>query len=273
LFLSDFHTHPVFGDGNNTCREMIEAAAARGLAAYGISEHSHMDYCGDGWVMIPAGEREYKKEMRALQSEFSDRIELFVGVEQDITSGSPTDEYDYVIGSAHVITVGGKMLHSAVDSSKERASAVINECFGGDALSYAEKYFETAAAVAKVTKCDIVGHFDLVNKYNEADHLFSTADPRYQKAATDAMDELLKTCRVFEVNTGAMFRLGRTERYPQNWLLRYLKERGADVILSSDAHQADAICYKFAETEELLRQIGFKRRLTLTQNGFKTIDL
>jgi histidinol-phosphatase (PHP family) len=252
---------------------MIEAAIERGLSAFGISEHSHMDYCGDGWVMIPAGEHEYKKEMRALQEEYADRIELMVGVEQDILSDSPTDEYDYIIGSVHVISVGGKMVHSAVDLSKEHSAAVINKYFGGDALSYTEKYFETAAAAAKITNCDIVGHFDLVNKYNEADHLFSTAHPRYRKAATDAADELLKDCRVFEVNTGAMFRLRRTEQYPQDWLLRYLSERGADVILSSDAHQTDAICYKFAETEALLRQTGFRRRLTLTKNGFKTIDL
>ncbi|MDR2615180.1 MAG: histidinol phosphate phosphatase, partial [Oscillospiraceae bacterium] len=145
--------------------------------------------------------------------------------------------------------------------------------FGGDFYAFAEKYYEMESTVARVTGCDIVGHFDLINKNNEGDCQFDTANPRYRTAATEAMKEILKTQRLFEINTGAMYRVGRTEPYQEPWLLRELFERGGEVILSSDSHSVESIAYMFPEMEELLRSVGFKYRKILTAGGFTDIPL
>jgi len=82
------------------------------------------------------------------------------------------------------------------------------------------------------------------------------------------MDEIMKTCRLFEVNTGAMYRTGKPEPYPSWRLLRELRKRGGEVILSSDSHDAASLCHKFGEMREILKSIGFKYIKTLTQSGF-----
>jgi histidinol-phosphatase (PHP family) len=113
----------------------------------------------------------------------------------------------------------------------------------------------------------------VLNKSNEGGCLFDTAHPRYRTAAISAMEQILETCRLFEVNTGAMYRVGRTEQYPQTWLLRELLERGGDVILSSDSHDAASLGFQFEEMETLLRAVGFTSRKTLTRDGFADIKL
>ena len=64
--------------------------------------------------------------------------------------------------------------------------------FNGDMLSLAEEYFKTVSQVVEKTNCDIIGHFDLIRKFNEGNKLFDENNPRYRKAATDAAKTLLK---------------------------------------------------------------------------------
>ena len=270
MILSNFHAHTTYSDGSNTAEEMVKAALAMGLSAFGLSDHAY-EPGGESYAMSVEATAAYKAEMSALKAKYAGQIELLCGVEQDINSPLPTDDYDYVIGAAHSITVGGKRY--SVDWKERFLVADVNELFGGDFYAYAEAYYRTVGTVARVTKCDIVAHFDLVTKFNEGDKLFDTAHPRYRAAAIDTMREILKDCNVFEVNTGAMSGAGRTEPYPQPWLLRELRERGGAVILSSDSHSTDTICYKFAAMEELLREAGFSCRKMLTRDGFIDIKL
>ena len=72
------------------------------------------------------------------------------------------------------------------------------------------------------TKCDIIGHFDLITKFNEGNALFDASDERYKSAAKAAAEALLKTPAVFEVNTGAMSRGYRDEPYPAKEILDML---------------------------------------------------
>jgi len=87
------------------------------------------------------------------------------------------------------------------------------------------------------------------------------------------MNEILKYCNLFEVNTGAMYRLGKTEPYPSVRLLRELRARGGEVILSSDSHDSDSLCHKFGEMRELLEECGFSHIRTLTEGGFASVPI
>ena len=99
------------------------------------------------------------------------------------------------------------------------------------------------AQIYERTRCTIVGHFDLVSKYNEACDLFDPAHPRCRRAALDAMQCLLEKPVIFEINTGAMARGYRSVPYPDPFLLRELEARGARLILSSDCHEKQNLLF------------------------------
>jgi histidinol-phosphatase (PHP family) len=200
-----------------------------------------------------------------LKEKYGGEIELYFGIEQDYYSDGPPVGFDFVIGSVHYLKVGDKFV--SVDDGPRSQKLAVDTFFGGDYYAFAEEYYATLADIAK-TGADIVGHFDIVTKYNFSGSLFDETHPRYIDAALGAMDEILKKNKLFEVNTGAMYRLGKPEQYPSTFLLRELRKRGGEVILSSDSHDAESICWKFDEMRELLVACGFKYAKRLTQNGF-----
>ena len=116
---------------------------------------------------------------------------------------------------------------------------------------------ESADVIAR-THADLIGHFDLITKYNEKNALFDEESPRYLDAAFSALDALLETGRPFEVNTGAISRGYRSRPYPALPLLRRIAQKGGRVVLSSDSHSAKTLCAHFAEATALCESVGLK---------------
>ena len=52
-----------------------------------------------------------------------------------------------------------------------------------------------------------------------------------------------------------------------------LKALDAPLILSSDSHHADTLDCAFPETKAMLRDIGFRKLMTLTDTGFVPYDI
>ena len=138
----------------------------------------------------------------------------------------------------------------------DESFAVFNHLrFDGAAIDFAalsEAYYETLSMIPEYFKPDIIGHLDLVTKYNEGDRLFDTTSERYQRAARSAVDALVPLGVPFEINTGAIARGYRVTPYPSLPLIEYIKGRGAQLILSSDAHKAESLAGKFEEFSALL---------------------
>ena len=91
----------------------------------------------------------------------------------------------------------------------------------------------------------IIGHFDLITKYNEGGCLFDETHPRYLAAAKKSIDRLLAAGKPFELNTGAIARGYRTTPYPASQLLAYIREKGGALMLASDAHSPENIAFAF----------------------------
>lgn len=268
MIVQNLHTHTIFGDGRNTAEEMVRGAISFGCTSLGFSEHSPLPPAADpvGWSMAESDVPAYRAEVLGLREQWAGQLNIFLGLEQDIDSQPPAEHYDYLIGSVHGVWREGRYL--SVDESRESFLRSVREDFGGDSLSFAEAYYQRAASVVERTGCQIVGHFDLVTKFNQGDQLFPTDDPRYIAAAMGALEALLQTDAVFEINTGAMSRGYRTAPYPALPLLRTIRERGGRVCLTSDSHNAQTILYAFDQAAELARMCGFQEVWTLTEQGF-----
>ena len=112
-------------------------------------------------------------------------LDIFLGLEQDCCSPPPGEGWDYLIGSVHQVLRDGVPL--SVDESEPVLLRNAAGYYGGDLLAFAEDYYRLVGDVAERTGCQIVGHFDLIAKFNEGDRLFDTSHPRYANAALEAL--------------------------------------------------------------------------------------
>ena len=266
---STYHTHTTYCDGKSTAEEMILSAINKGCPEIGFSGHSPLT--GLSWPMDEASVRGYFDEISLLREKYKDRIDILCGIEQDFCSSVSTEGYDYVIGSVHYAEKDGQ--YYCVDESPAVLEAAIREGFGGDPYALTKRFFEMEAEVVKKTNATFIGHFDLVTKFNEGNRYFDPMDKRYRNAALEAMDALIETGKSFEINTGGMYRGFRTEAYPSIQLLKDLKERGGEILLSSDSHDGRSIGFKFTEAAQAAKEIGFRTVKVFGKDGWSDFEL
>lgn len=101
---SNFHTHTILCDGKDRPEELVLEALRLGCPAIGFSGHSYAPY-DETYCMSPAQTETYKEELCRLREEYAGRIRIYMGIEQDLYSTSPTAGYDYVIGSVHYLCI------------------------------------------------------------------------------------------------------------------------------------------------------------------------
>lgn len=254
----NLHSHTTYCDGKNTPEEMVLAAMDRGFDVFGFSGHSYTAF-DESYCMSRSTTDAYEQEVRRLASSYQQKITILCGIEQDIFSGPAESRWDYAIGSVHAFYNREFDRYIYVDYSKDQMIRDCEECYGGDFLAMAEDYFATEATVITKTGADIIGHFDLVTKFNEQEKMFEESHPRYEAAVDNALAKLLATGAVFEINTGAMSKGYRTSPYPSESILRKIKIGGGKIIISSDTHTADTIDFAFADAARLAKLCGFEK--------------
>lgn len=273
MILQNLHTHTVFGDGAGTPERMARRALAAGCASLGFSEHSPLPPAADpdGWSMAASDVAAYRAEILALREKYRDRLAIFLGLEQDVDSPAPEGDWDYLIGSVHSVRADGRFL--SVDESPEAFARSVREHFGGDSLAFAGAYYRRAAGAAEKTGCQVVGHFDLVAKFNEGGRFFDEAAPRYRRAALEALEAVMERDVIFEINTGAISRGYRAAPYPAPFLLEAIRQKGGRVCITSDSHSADTIVHAFPHAAALAEAAGFRETWVLAKDGFQPVGL
>ena len=239
-------------------------------------------------------------------------LRIYLGIEQDLYSSYPSlrkehgllnpgheyGTFDYIIGSTHAFKITRDELKERVgdpnalkkpgtkgvvfsedgiyiyvDYGAEAIRWAAETIYNGDQLAFAEAYFRDGSRIVSATDCDIVGHFDLLLKFNDREGLFDEKAPRYIKARDQALERIFEDFRlkhmtpVFEVNTGAMARGYRSAPYPSADSLREIRERGGQVMINSDCHNARYLDYGFSEARKLVLDTGFRSELMEAPGG------
>ncbi len=265
----DLHAHSTFDDGKSSCEEMVRAAAAAGLESFGISAHSPL--AGRSWTVPRDRLDDLRREMARLRRAYEGQIRVYTGLEYDIESEADFAGFDYVIASVHILRAGGR--EWPVDNRRADALGMIRTAFHGAADAAAAFYFSRVKTIAGIPGADIVGHFDLLTKFNEQGPVYDTSSFAYRRAALDAMEALVKAGKIFELNTGGVSRGYRTGFYPEPFLLEALREMGGKLTISSDSHAAGTVAFAFKEAEEAAVRAGFRSLWTLTDRGFAETPL
>lgn len=242
----DFHIHTTFGDGCDSAESIVKEAIKRNLKKIGFSEHSYT-FFDKSYCMSEEGTQMYKAEIEMLKEFYRPDIEILCGIEQDYYSASPAESYDYIIGSVHYLRFGNDYV--PVDESAEILKNAVQKYFDGDFYAACEKYYQTMSHIVQKTDADIIGHFDLITKFNEKYKFFDEKNERYVRACKSAVDALIPFDVPFEINTGAISRGYKTVPYPSPDIMEYIHQKGGKTILSSDSHTKDTLCFEFGKYE------------------------
>ncbi len=257
---TNYHTHTTWCDGGASAREMAEAAVAKGFDALGFSSHAMLPGDMLDWPLTAEKLPRYAAEIRSLAREYAGRLRIFLGVEADYLEGEASPDRavyaaatpDYVIGSIHFLrTPGGAVAN--VDKSPESFVADVNAHFGGDFRAFAAAYFAAERDMVAKFDFDIVGHPDLLRKFNGRLHWLDEFAGWYLGELEATADAIAASGKLVEVNTGGISRGWMDDAYPSPAFRSLLRNRGVKFVLSADAHSAAALdCAfdRFADAEK-----------------------
>jgi histidinol-phosphatase (PHP family) len=105
-----YHNHSTWSDGTRTIAEMVAAAAASGLAEFGMSDHyvliPYEPNNTSEWSMPLDQVRQYAKEVLAtthprMQVRLGLEVDYFPETWQELPDRLVGIPFDYLIGSAH----------------------------------------------------------------------------------------------------------------------------------------------------------------------------
>lgn len=259
--LLNFHTHTTFSDGKNSPEEVVKRAVEMGIKSIGFSDHGYTDfdlrYCmkdTDGYI----------KEINRLKKEYSYKIDVYLGVEEDAFDPVKRSNFDYIIGSCHYIKVDGK--YYPVDSNPNCFDKCLEVC-GNDPIKLAHVYYAPFCEYIRKRKPDIVGHFDLITKFDEQKReLLGCGE--YLALSEKYLNSILDVGSLIEVNTGAMARGYRLDPYPYENLLYIINKKNVGIVLSSDSHSVDTLTFAFDKAIKYLKELGFRYVYALDSGNF-----
>jgi histidinol-phosphatase (PHP family) len=256
--LTDYHVH-LRPDEEGTDAERYftaanaeryrEAAAKRGIAELGVSEHVHrFARALEVWAH-PFWKLAAVDDLDAYVAFVREQTDLRLGIEADFVAGREDrmaslldeHEWDYVIGSVHFLA------DSAVDMP-------VWDVWSGtaDPDKVWRRYFETLGEAARTGMYDVMAHPDLVKVWGRERPRPDGDLHQFYKLALDGIAE---TVPAIEVSTAGL-RKPVGEIYPDPRFLELCLEVGCPVSLSSDAHVPEHLGHRYADALELLSSLG-----------------
>ena len=272
MIRQNLHTHSTFGDGKNTCEEIVLSALQKGFLSVGFSEHAYAPYDTDCCIKQEDIPR-YFAEVNRLKKEFAGQIEIFLGFECDYYCYPERAGLDFTIGSVHSLFDKASGEYFTIDDTPEAFEQGLNRMAGGDVETFVKIYYRDVADMAHEYKPDIVGHLDLITKLNRNNRYFDPKSPWYRRIMRETAGKIAETGCIVEVNTGGMSRGVTDMPYPSIEILSELFDLHVPLTISSDAHSADSLDFWFSETVELLKKTGFRSIKQLTADGFVDVEI
>lgn len=265
--LSNFHTHSCYCDGKASPREMVDFAVAHGFTALGFSGHCPLPFENTFSITDYKG---YCNEVRALQREYADRIEISLGLEidyipgmlEDFTSLIEQGGLEYTIGSVHLIPgiVGGSPASMddlwMIDGSRyETYDEGLMHHFGGDIRRGVRAYFHQQNAMLEKNRPTILGHPDKIAMHNRSRY-FHEDEPWYEQLALETLALAHELNIIVEVNTRGIYKGRHPDYYPSRRLIQAMKQWRTPLIVSTDAHMPDDLL-RTESAHEFLHDIDY----------------
>ena len=249
----------------------------------GFSGHAPVPFEND-WLMPQESLAGYLREIRRLREGYESRISILLGLEVDYLPPiiTPTAPHitalglDYTIGSIHFLGRYPDGTHWSVDHNHAETLKGIRSSFDGDVRAAVCEYYRRICNMVSSACPDVVGHLDIVKKYNispTGDSLFAESAEWYRRAVFEALDAVAESGAVMEVNTGALARGITAEAYPSQWVVDACHFREIPLMINADAHDPSQLtaCHDIAAA--MLARAGYAQCMILTPEGWETSPL
>lgn len=205
-------------------------------------EMANVDYCM------------YEAKIRELRYCYEDRISIKMGLEFGMqTHTIPQYEalfakypFDFIILSVHQV------------ENKEFWTQEFQR--GRTQQEYNERYYEEILALVKqYHNYSILGHLDLISRYDKAgDYPFEKIRP----LVTEILKTVIANGKGIEVNTSS-YRYGLPDLTPSRNIIRLYRELGGTIItIGSDSHKKEHLGFHIEETKQQLMKLGFSQFCT-----------
>jgi histidinol-phosphatase (PHP family) len=254
----DYHMHTRFSaDSEASPKEHIQQAIRLGLDEICFTDHRDFYYPDCPFELDVDT---YFQELKKLQKEFENQITIKIGLEigldldyiQDINEFVNAYEYDYVVGSIHVI-----------HQTEFYDPALF---FNGKTKEQAHReFFENTLECVKAFDCfDCLGHLDYICRYGPYPDK-SVQHELYQDIIDDIFKVLIKKGKGIEVNTSG-YKDRQVCGFPTfEQVQRYYDLGGRIITVGTDSHTSERVGEHVAEVLSKYQEIGFKDVSTFTK--------
>lgn len=270
MIKQNLHTHSQYDDGKDAIDEIVQKAQERGFTILGFSGHGY--YAKDDSSMTPEKTKQYIQDVRQAQQQAPNGLKIYLGIEEDIMAPiENVEDFDYVIGSVHYLEHNGKIY--PIDYSQEQFDEMLKEGYQNDINALAKDYYLAIERQAQNPNIQIIGHLDLIAKYNEDQSYYCFDDPKILSYAKVAIEQLVKAGKIFEMNSGAMAREYRNSPYPSIELLKLIYEANGKILINTDCHHKEYLDYGMQICLDLAKQIGFKTLEMFNGKNFESKNI
>jgi len=282
----DWHTHnSLCKHAIGTIEDYVKKAIELNLNVIGISDHFPYEYLisevpsldqipYERYAMTLNDVDGYIKQLEQLREKYQGQIKLRFAFEidyfknQDQVLNQYLKNYigklDYIYGSVHVLF--GKIGIFAFDDGR-----FLNKYEEYDVND--EVYLEFYTTLQDMIKSpafefDIITHFDLPKKFDKR----VENKKLIMEKVIETLELIKKRDLAVEINTSGL-RKEVKEQYPSEEIIREMYDLDIPILLGSDAHQPKEIAYKFKETANLLKNIGYNQLVHFEKRKRSYIDI
>lgn len=253
----DSHVHSCYSnDSSQTFSEICASALEKGLVGITITDHANMSTIEEDCTFenIVASVKNAVTAKRLLEGQ----LRVFCGVELSEWSYERKNtqkilesaDFDVVIASVHKVQF---------DRWTDFYSKItFDETFSQEALyGFFGAYFEELLCVAEQEDYDVLAHLTCPLRYINGKYQRNFCLDPYEDVINEILRCLIRRDKSLEINTSGIRGIYDNLMPDLSIIQKYFAIGGRLITLGSDAHTPERLGNAFAETTDLLLEIGF----------------
>ena len=261
---TNYHTHSHFCDGKGKMEEYVLSAIEKGMECLGFSGHSPVPF-PSSWNMSKEDLPTYLEEINRLKTSYFSQIQIYGGLEFDFIEGASThiglglSKLDYFIGSIHYIKQFEDGTHFNYDESASKFDLGLQQIFSGNIRQLVTYYYTQICTMIEMHQPPVIGHIDLIKKFNKDNRYFNENEKWFVDAARPALELAKKHDLIIEINTKGRAKGTCQTLYPGPGILKVCNEMDIAMTYSADAHTPEDVTNQRDQVELLLRYLGINK--------------